>query len=226
MPKLKDRVIEQNQRKIEAAALRVFTRQGYHGTSVRDIAEAAGVSIGNLYNYYGGKEEMFLSLVRRHEERMDALRGKVLGPMENVFDPAELQRLANGIRKIVYENLDYWRLMYIDVVEFGSQHFAHTYRSLAHSMKQRLGPRLREATRRGHWNEIDPALAFTAIYLQLFTYFLVEKLFGGKQHLGMPDDRAIAQLIRMQTQGIWRDEAADRGSRNSNGRNSNGRRGK
>jgi TetR/AcrR family transcriptional regulator, acrAB operon repressor len=212
MPKLKDKVIEQNQWKIEAAALRVFTRQGYHGTSVRDIAEAAGVSIGNLYNYYGGKEEIFLSLVRRYEVRMDALRGKVLGPMDNVFDPAELQRLAKGIREIVYENPDYWRLMYIDVVEFGSQHFAHTYRSLAHSMKQRLGPRLREATRRGPWNEIDPALAFTAIYLQFFTYFLVEKLFGGKQHLGMPDDRAIAQLIRMQTQGIWRNGAADRGS--------------
>jgi len=41
----------------------------------------------------------------------------------------------------------------------------------------------------------EPALAFTAIYLQFFTYFLLEKLFGGKQHLGMPDERASAQLI-------------------------------
>ena len=118
MPKLKDKVIEENQRKIEAAALGVFTRQGYHGTSVRDIADAAHISIGNLYNYYGGKEEIFLSLVRRQEARIDALRGKILGPMQNVFDPSELKRLARGIREIVYENLDYWRLMYIDVVEF------------------------------------------------------------------------------------------------------------
>lgn len=218
MPKLKDRVIEQNQRKIEAAALRMFTRQGYHGTSVREIAEAAQISIGNLYNYYGGKEEIFVSLVRRLEAQVDALRGKVLGPMQNVFDPSELQRLARGIREIVYKNPDYWRLMYIDVVEFRSQHFAYTYRSLAQNMKQRLGRRLREATRRGPWNEIDPALAFTAIYLQFFTYFLVEKLFGGRQHLGVPDDRAIAQLIRMQTQGVWRNGAADRGSRNGSTR--------
>jgi len=72
-------------------------------------------------------------------------------------------------------------------------------------MESRLGERLRSATQRGRWNAIDPALAFTAIYMQFFTYFLVEKLFGGKQHLGMPDERAIAQLIKLVTEGLWRD---------------------
>ena len=219
MPKLKDKVIEENQRKIEAAALRVFTRQGFHGTSVRDIADAAKISIGNLYNYYGGKEEIFLSLLHRQEAHIDALRGKILGPMQNVFDSSELTRLAKGIREIVYENLDYWRLMYIDVVEFGNEHFAYTYRSMAKNMKQRLGPRLREATRRGQWNgDIDPALAFTHIYLQFFTYFLVEKLFKGEEHLGMPDDRAIEQIVKMLTEGIWRNGAQDHSSRDGNPR--------
>lgn len=218
MPKLKNEVIDGNQRKIEAAAMRVFIRKGYHGSSVRHIADAAQISIGNLYNYYGSKEQIFLSLVRRQEAHIDALRGKLLNPLQNVFGPSELQRLAKGIREIVYDNPDYWRLMYIDVVEFGGQHFAHTYRSLAQDIKQRLGPRLREATRRGHWNEIDPALAFTAIYLQFFTYFLVEKLFGGEQHLGVPDDRAIAQLIKMQTEGVWREVPADQGRRGSSKR--------
>ncbi len=51
MPKLQDRDVERNQVKIEEAALRVFTRQGFHGTSVREIADAAGVSLGNIYNY-------------------------------------------------------------------------------------------------------------------------------------------------------------------------------
>jgi AcrR family transcriptional regulator len=213
MPKLKDQVIERNQRKIEAAALRIFTRQGYHGTSVRDIAEAAQISIGNLYNY-GGKEEIFLSLVRREEAHIDALRGKILSPMRNLFDFTELQRLAKGIREIVYGNPDYWRLMYIDIVEFRNEHFAFTYRSMAENMKKRLGSRLRDATRRGPWNDIDPALAFTSIYLQFFTYFLVEKLFGGEQHLGMPDDRAIAQLIKIQTEGIWRTTPSHHGSGN------------
>ncbi|MEX0633150.1 TetR/AcrR family transcriptional regulator [Serratia ureilytica] len=37
-------------RKIVEAALHVLPR-GFHQTSMRDIAQAAGVSVGNLYNH-------------------------------------------------------------------------------------------------------------------------------------------------------------------------------
>jgi hypothetical protein len=94
--------------------------------------------------------------------------------------------------------------MYIDVVEFGNRHFAHSFRKLASNLEERFGDRLREATRAGEWNGVDPALAFAAIYLQFFTYFLVEKLFGGRRHLGVSDPVAVQQLICMMTQGIWR----------------------
>jgi AcrR family transcriptional regulator len=211
VPKLHDQTVERNQRRIEAAALRVFTRQGYHGTSVRDIAREAGVSIGNLYNYYRTKEALFVAVVRHYEERIEELRRKALAPIDDAFSARELARLARAIREIVYDNPDYWRLMYIDVIEFGSRHFAPTFRSLALHLKRRLGKKLRAATRRGPWRGLDPSLAFAAIYLQFFTYFLVEKLFGGKQHLGLPDDRAIAQLIRMSTEGLWRESAAGTG---------------
>ena len=49
---------------------------------------------------------------------------------------------------------------------------------------------------------MKPNVAFTAIYLQFFTYFLVEKLFGGKNHLGVPEEDAIEQLIEVFIHGI------------------------
>ena len=204
MPKLRLQDVERNQKKIEDGALRVFTQQGYHGTSVRDIAKASGISIGNLYNYYRTKEEIYVSVIQRYESHMEKLRRKSLGEMQGVFDPIVLRRMAHVIREIVYDNPDYWRLMYIDITEFGNKHFAGTFRSLARNLKDRLGSQLEASTRDGNWNHgVEPALAFAAIYLQLFTYFLVEKLFGGKQHQGMSDDRAISQLIRIATEGIW-----------------------
>lgn len=39
---------------------------------------------------------------------------------------------------------------------------------------------------------MDPSLAYTAIYLQFFKYFLAEELFGAKRHLGMSDEEPIA----------------------------------
>ena len=211
MPKLAQPVIERNQLKIESVALRLFTRQGYHGTSVREIAEAAGISIGNLYNYYRNKEELFASLVKHYEARMAASQANALADITDLFAPGEMARLAERVRDIVYKNPDYWRLMYIDVIEFGSKHFAPAFRSLAKNLAHFVGPRLQESTARGDWRGIDPALAFATIYMQFFTYFLVEKLFGGKQHLGLPHERAIAQLIRMMTEGLWREERAKSG---------------
>src|ERR1041385_8446168 len=172
MPKLSQSKIEENQAAIEAAALRVFTKQGFHGTSVREIADAAGVSMGNLYNYYGGKEELFAAVVRRYEAKMEVLRRQSLGTLENCFDPAQLQRLADSVREIIYKNPDYWRLMYIDVIEFGSKHFAPEFRSLAHNIEKRLGDKLTASTQRRTWSGVDPALAFTSIYLQFVMYFL------------------------------------------------------
>jgi len=204
MPKLHDRDMDKNRERIERAAIRVFTRLGFHGTSVRDLAKAAGVSMGNLYNYYPTKDDLFRRVIERFESKIEGQRQKALGPLDDLFNPIELRRLARGVREIVYENPDYWRLMYIDVIEFGNRHFAHTFRSLAKNMQQRLGPQLERSTKKGKWTGVDPALAFTAIYLQLFTYFLVEKLFGGDQHLGMSDDLAVDQMIKMITEGLWR----------------------
>lgn len=198
MPKLKDKDVEHNQQKIEQAALRVFTRQGYHGTSVREIAEGAGVSLGNIYNYYPNKEKLFESLVRRYEQRMNEVQRQKLTPLIGSLEQENLKALANAVREIIYNDPDYWRLMYIDVVEFGNAHFAHIYRNLAKNIKA-LGKKKQEEN--GD-DSPDTSVAFTAIYLQFFTYFLVEKLFGGKQHLGLPDEEAIGQLIQIYTTGV------------------------
>jgi AcrR family transcriptional regulator len=199
MPKLTDRTVEQNQIHIEEAALRVFTRQGYHGTSVREIANEAGVSLGNIYNYYKTKEEIFVSLVKRFDQKMAGVMATRLAPLIGSLDADSLKQLAAVVREIVNDNPDFWRLMYIDVVEFGNQHFAHIFRDFVPILR-RLNPKLREhkPTKGG----LDPAVAFAAIYLQFFTYYLVETLFGGKQHLGLPDDAAIGQLIQLFTAGL------------------------
>jgi AcrR family transcriptional regulator len=212
VPKLNDLDVERNQKKIEKAAVRMFIRHGYHGTSIREIARECNVSVGNIYNYYPTKEDLFGRIVARYEGKMDKLRGEALEGLDGAFEADGLQRLAEAVKEIVYGNPDYWRLMYIDVVEFGNRHFAGSFRNLARNMKLRLGDRLQHAAGAGRpgqvWNGTDPALAFTAIYLQFFTYFLVEKLFGGKQHLGVSDDDAVRQLIQMITHGLWRPAAA------------------
>jgi AcrR family transcriptional regulator len=199
VPKLKSGAVERNQIRIEDAALRIFTRQGYHGTSVREIADQAGVSLGNIYNYYQTKEEIYCSLVRRYGQRMAQLQLQKVTPLLGALDSDSLTRLAAVVREIVAENSDYWRLMYIDVVEFGNQHFSHIFQAFPSALR-RINPAAFEGTQLACGEA--PEFAFASVYLQFLLYFLIETLFGGKQHLGVPDDEAIAKLIRLATAGL------------------------
>jgi hypothetical protein len=51
-------------------------------------------------------------------------------------------------------------------------------------------------------DDVDPAVGFTAVYMQFFNYFLVEKLFGGNRHFGLTDEQVITQLTGMYCRGL------------------------
>lgn len=46
------------------AARGKFASKGFLKTSMRDIADAAGMGVGNVYNYFAGKDELFQAVVR------------------------------------------------------------------------------------------------------------------------------------------------------------------
>lgn len=51
------------------AALHVFWRQGYEGTSLTDLTEAMGISRPSLYAAFGNKEELFRRALDRYAEQ-------------------------------------------------------------------------------------------------------------------------------------------------------------
>ena len=49
---------------VREAALECFAAQGYHGTSLREIARESGITLGTLYHYYPSKEGLLLDLMK------------------------------------------------------------------------------------------------------------------------------------------------------------------
>jgi len=65
-PKSKEQfeIIRQDRRiAILEAALRLFGREGYHGSSMASLAKEAGISKGLIYNYFSNKEEVLVEMV-------------------------------------------------------------------------------------------------------------------------------------------------------------------
>lgn len=59
------RIQREKREAIKEAALEVFSRHGFRGSTIDQIAEAAGMSKANLLYYFKSKEEVFATLIQR-----------------------------------------------------------------------------------------------------------------------------------------------------------------
>lgn len=82
VPRISAERRQANRARIVAAARRCFSRQGFHQTSMPDIAAEAGVAVGAPYRYFTSKEEIILEIAG------DAFR--------MIFDPVEQLAGANA----------------------------------------------------------------------------------------------------------------------------------
>jgi AcrR family transcriptional regulator len=63
------------EQRIVAAATTLFYEKGYHAATMREVAAAAGIKAGSLYNHFRGKEELlFIVATRTMQELLDGGR--------------------------------------------------------------------------------------------------------------------------------------------------------
>ena len=47
-------------------ALKLFSEKGFGNTTIKDISEAAGTSLGLMYHYFAGKDELLVAVFEKH----------------------------------------------------------------------------------------------------------------------------------------------------------------
>ena len=62
---------------LKTAAYDVFSKKGYKETGISEIAKRAGVAVGSFYNYYDGKETIFLDVVELVRQMFEQSRSLV-----------------------------------------------------------------------------------------------------------------------------------------------------
>jgi AcrR family transcriptional regulator len=88
-------------RQIVQAATEVFLEEGFAATSMDRIVEKAGVSKRTLYNYYKGKEELFIDVMQMqlgtYYENLETDRDRSMEPAQQLQHMGvELLRVANA----------------------------------------------------------------------------------------------------------------------------------
>lgn len=111
-PRTKEQFEEIRQKSISAittAAMELFARNGYHSTSISQIAREAGVSKGLLYNYFESKEALLHDIIMEAVDMGEEVMGQALS---SEADPAEQFRaMTEAAFDIVQKDIHYWKLM-------------------------------------------------------------------------------------------------------------------
>lgn len=81
-------------RRLQEAALIGFGERGYHGVSMRDLAEAAGVTVSSVYAHVAAKEDLLFDLARMgHEEHNERMRRALMASA-----PEPREQMSNLVR--------------------------------------------------------------------------------------------------------------------------------
>lgn len=86
-----------------SAALSSFVEYGYHGASMRTIAERSGLSVPGLYHYYSSKQDMLVALLDLTmtdlHQRMEAATQDAAGTVERFANLVECLALVHTHRR-------------------------------------------------------------------------------------------------------------------------------
>jgi AcrR family transcriptional regulator len=170
---------ERSRRMVLDAALQLFSHQGYRGTSVREIAEAAGVSTGNLYHHFPDKETIFQTLLDEYWQLTETKRFPFNRALTSGIFPDNIEQLGYAARDSVREYARYILLIYVDVIEFDGAHIHRFYSELGNRLVNKVEQQgLLEDVQKHLRPGVSPRSALTLTTRLFFNYFAIEIIFG------------------------------------------------
>jgi len=164
---------ERTRQQIIQAAHRLFVERGYHGTSMRQIAEQAGLALGGIYNHFASKEDILAVVMMERNPYLDIV--PALEAAQGETAEALVRDAAAGMLAALKNRPDDLQLMFIEIVEFKGQHFPQLFERL---FPQMIGFAQRLVQVNGDLRPIPPPTLLRAFVGFFFAYFMTEWLMG------------------------------------------------
>jgi TetR/AcrR family transcriptional regulator len=143
---------------IFSSAEELFLSQGYHSTTIEQIARKAGVSVGSVYVYFRNKEGLCLALL---DKALDVQERYLSEAIDRDDDPvASLRRLGRAYLRFFLDHPRYFKLlMFLEHGGLGDLDSGPSRDAYAQRTERQLhlvASLLLEGIQRGHFREVNP----------------------------------------------------------------------
>jgi AcrR family transcriptional regulator len=192
---------DRTRRAILKASYRLFVKQGFAATSMRQIATRTDLALAGIYNHFASKEAIFSAILEEQHPFLEIIPvvATVRGDSVETF----VRNAAHTLVDQLGHHPDFLNLMLIEIVEFKAHHVPLLFEEFLPAimpLAQRIGgqdPRLRKL----------PSFVLARAFLGMFfSYFITEILLGEVMpHQG--HGKAIDAFVDIFLHGILKEAA-------------------
>ena len=153
------------------AAHQLFVCQGYHGTSMRQIAAQAGVALGGIYNHFSSKEEIFKAVFLEYHPYREVI--PALATARDLPFDEMLQFAAQAMLQALDHRPDFLNLILIEILEFNSEHIGEMLTELMPQFNPLLEVALKSDSR---VRDIPFPMLLRSFVGLFVSYYITEKM--------------------------------------------------
>ncbi|HRF46631.1 MAG TPA: TetR/AcrR family transcriptional regulator [Anaerolineales bacterium] len=167
---------DQTRQKVLEAAHALFLRQGYHGTSMRQIAAASGLALAGIYNHFADKDALFTAVIdayHPYRDLVDALTYDA-GETKTEFFRNLIARIRGILKRI---RTDLVPLAFMDLVEFQGRHLRTVISSITPRLIETLPLVMRKS---GKLIVEDVRQVYLILFANIVGFMVVRLILGDR----------------------------------------------
>ncbi len=181
---------EERRQQILELATGLFARQGFQGTTTRQIAQQAHVNEAIIFRHFPTKEDLYWAVI---ENQIRLLAGHARLQAKLAAGGCDRDILTGIAEELLRRDVTLSRLLLYTALENHelSQRFFRTHVAQYFEL---LADYIRGGIRDGRFRQVDPLLAARGFLGMLIYHRQVQELFGGKQVQNF-DPRHVAETL-------------------------------
>lgn len=173
---------EQQRRRKEIfdASLQIILENGFHETSMREIARAADVGKSTLYDYYKSKDEILISYFSDEIETLTSRAQKII--KQDVDVTKKLKKIMLMHMRYLVENKNTFLKLSVEAQRL-SLESQEQIQAKRHAYQDMLRALIQEGIRKGEFRSVNPLLAARSIFNLLATAIFTSRPTGTPEEM-------------------------------------------
>ncbi|MGZ4839986.1 MAG: TetR/AcrR family transcriptional regulator [Terriglobales bacterium] len=191
---------EERRQQILELATELFARQGYRGTTTREIAQRVQVNEAIIFRHFPTKEDLYWAVI---ENQIQIRAGRVRLEAKLAAGGDDRATLTAIAEELLSRDVTLSRLLLYTALE--NHELSHRF-FLTHVAQylEMLADYIRQGVAEGRFREVDPLLAARGFLGMLVYHFQIQELFGGKRVQTFDPHHVSETLVDLWLKGMER----------------------